>query len=37
MDTTVIIGISIIGVAYGLTWSFVIKSNNIIKKINKIK
>ena len=35
MDITLIIGLSVIGVAYVLIWAFTIKANNIIKKIDE--
>jgi len=35
MDITLIIGLSIILVAYALTWVFILKSNKIINKIDE--
>ncbi len=37
MDKTTLLGIIIIIIAYIITWGFVIKSNKIIKKMNKNK
>lgn len=36
MDITLIIGLSIIVVAYILIWALTIKANNIIEKIDEI-
>lgn len=35
MDITLIIGVSIIAVAYILTWAFIIRANRIIDKIDE--
>ena len=35
MDITFIIGVSIIAVAYILTWAFIIRANRIIDKIDE--
>jgi len=35
MDITLIIGLSVIGAAYILTWAFIIKASGIIKKIDE--
>lgn len=35
MDITLLIGLSVIGVAYLLTWAFIVKSNKIIDKIEE--
>jgi hypothetical protein len=34
MDKTLIVGISVIIVAYAITWAFIIISNKIINKMN---
>lgn len=35
MDNTLVIGLSIICIAYALIWAIIIKSNKIIKKIDE--
>jgi len=35
MDITLIIGLSIIFVAYAVTWAFIIRANRIINKIDE--
>lgn len=37
MDKTTLIGIIIIIISYVTVWGFIIKSNNIIEKMNKNK